>query len=483
MGSRCPDRVERAVFDGEGDRPFDLAVVGAGSAGFAAAITAAERGARVLLVGHGAIGGTCVNIGCVPSKFLIRAAEAVHAGRHARRFPGITGETRLVDWRALQRARAELVARLRHEKYEALLPHYPTIRYLEGRARLVADGVEVDGTRHRARAVVLTTGARPAIPPIPGIDGVGPLTSTEALELDELPSSLLVIGAGDIGCELAQAFARFGSAVTLLCRRRPLPEQDPEVSEALARFLEADGIRLVTGVRYRRIWREEDEVVLEVERAGTVERHRGRHVLVATGRVPNTEDLGLDGLGIATDERGFVRVDRHLRTSRPGVYAAGDVTGRHMFVYTAARQARIAALNALEGDRHVYEPRAVPQVVFTDPQVATVGLGAEAARRQGFEVEVRTLPLDQLPRALAALDTRGLVRLVAERKSRRLLGAQVVAPEGADSIQTATVAIEAGWTVERLIDVLSPYLTTVEGLRLAAQTFEKDVSRLSCCAA
>ncbi len=465
------------------DQAFDLAVVGAGSAGFAAAIAAAERGARVLLVGFGTIGGTCVNIGCVPSKFLIRAAEAAVAGRHAQRFPGITSETRVVDWTALQQVRAELVARLRQEKYVELLPHYPTIRYVEGRARLVADGVEVADRHYAVPRVVLSTGARPAIPPIPGLAEVPVLTSTEALELAERPASLLVMGAGYIGLELAQAYARFGTRVTLLCRRRPLPEQDPEVSEALADFLAEEGVRLVSGVRYRAVRRGGEGVELEVEREGRVELFTASRLLVATGRAPNIEGLGLDELDIATDARGFIRTDRHLRTSRPGVYAAGDVTGRHMFVYTAARQGRIAALNALEGDREVYDPKAVPAVVFTDPQLATVGLGEQAARAAGYEVEVRTLPLDQVPRALAARDTRGFVRMVAERASGRLLGVQILAPEGSDSIQTATLALEAGWTVSRLAESLFPYLTTVEGLRLAAQTFARDVSRLSCCAA
>ncbi len=461
---------------------FDLAVIGAGSAGFAAAIAAAERGARVLLAGRGPLGGTCVNIGCVPSKFLIRAAGAATAGRRARRFPGIEGATRLADWTALQRARAELVTTLRREKYEGLLPRHPGIHYREGPARLLADGVEVAGVRHRARAVVIATGARPALPPVPGIETVEALTSTEALELPRLPTSLLVMGAGYVGCELAQAFARFGVTVTLVCRRRPLPELDPGVSAALARHLAADGVRVVAGVRYRRVRPREGGVALEVARAGTVETLTAERLLVATGRVPNTEELGLAGLGIATDERGFIAVDRHLRTSRPGVYAAGDVTGRHMFVYAAARQGRIAALNALEGDRHVYAPAAVPSVVFTDPQVAAVGLGETAARAAGLDVEVRELPLAAVPRAGVARDDRGLLRMVAARGDGRILGAQIVAPGAGEVVQTATLALEAGFTVARLVEVLFPHLTTVEGLRLVAQGFAGDVSRLSCCA-
>jgi mercury(II) reductase len=471
-----------ACCDANGGDSFDLIVVGAGSAGFSAAITAAERGARVALVGHGTIGGTCVNVGCVPSKNLIRAAEAVRAGRHAHRFPGIRGRLELADWPALRRQKDELVESLRRAKYIDLLPEYPTITYVEGRARLAPGGVRVGERLLRAPKVVLATGSRAAVPPIEGLDRVCWLDSTAALALDRLPASMLVIGAGYVGLELGQTFARLGVAVTVVSRRGPLPEAEPEVRETLGRCLEAEGLRLVSGVRYRRIREAATGVALEVEQDGRVLMLEAETVLVAAGRRPNTEDLGLAELGIEREPNGGIRVDRFMRTTREGVYAAGDVTGRDMFVYMAAYGAKLAALNALGGDRHAYDNSAMPWVVFTDPQVAGVGFGEQAAREAGFEVRTSVLPLDQVPRALAARDTRGLVKLVAEAESGRLLGAHILAPEAADSIQTAALAIRKGLTVHELGETIFPYLTTVEALELAAQAFEKDPAKLSCCA-
>ena len=340
----------------------------------------------------------------------------------------------------------------------------------------------VNGATIAAPKVIITTGARPALPDIEGIETVSCLTSTTALELTRLPKSLLVIGAGYIGCELAQMFARMGVEVTMVCRRGLLPEAEPEIAEALTGFFADESIRAVSGIAYRRIEQTGTDVVLTVERDGREERLAAERVLVATGRTPNTEGLGLEEVGIAQHSNSTIRVDERMRTTRPGVYAAGDVTGRDQFVYMAAYGAKLAARNALNGDDLVYDNGAMPAVVFTDPQVASVGLTETQARQAHHEVKTRVLSLDNVPRALAARDTRGLVKLVADAQTDRLLGAHILAPEGADSIQTAVLALKFGMTVKALGETIFPYLTTVEGLKLAAQTFEKDVAMLSCCA-
>jgi mercuric reductase len=460
----------------------DLVVIGAGSAGFSAAIRASELGARVTLIGAGTIGGTCVNIGCVPSKTLIRAAETLHQGKLAARFAGIAADARLADWAAVMAQKEALVSGMRDAKYAALLPQYEGISYIEGAARFTADGLVVGDAPLPAGRVVIATGAAPAIPPIPGIGDVPYLTSTTALALDRLPRSLLVIGGGVIGCELGQMFARFGVAVTIICRSHLLPGFEPEVVGALTGFLREEGIAIRCGVAYRRIRRDAAGVALEVTQEGRPETITAEQVLVATGREPNTAGLDLAAAGIATDTRGAIAVDEFLATSRSGVYAAGDVTGRDQFVYMAAYGAKLAAENALNGNTRRYDARAMPEVVFTDPQAARVGLTEAEARAQGLVVRSVTLGLDQVPRALAARDTRGLVKLVAEEGSLRLLGAQILAPEGADSIQTAVLAIKHRLTVTDLAETLFPYLTTVEALKLAALGFQKDVAKLSCCA-
>jgi mercuric reductase len=461
---------------------YDLAVVGAGSAGFSAAITAAEQGAKVALIGHGTIGGTCVNVGCVPSKTLIRAAESLHHAEAAARFAGIRGEARLDDWHTLVAQKDELVAGLRQAKYADLLPAYNTVAYLEAPARLSPAGIHANGDLLSVGKTVVATGASAARPSIPGIEGVDCLTSTTALEMEVLPRSMLVIGGGYIGCELAQLFARAGVRVTLACRSRLLPEGEPEVSEALAGYLSEEGIDLRTGLTYRHVRRTGGGITLDVGLNGAEEALEAEVVLAATGRRPNTEGLGLADVDVALEAGGGIRVDEHLRTTNRQIYAAGDVTGRHQFVYMAAYGARLAALNALNGDAHRYDASTMPMVTFTDPQVASVGRTEAAARAAGLDVKTSVLPIDAVPRALAARDTRGLIKLVADRASDQLLGAHILAPEGADSIQTAALAIKHSMTTSELAETIFPYLTTVEGLKLAAQTFDKDVTKLSCCA-
>ena len=308
------------------------------------------------------------------------------------------------------------------------------------------------------------------------------LTSTSALDLEELPHSLLVIGGGYIGAELAQMFARAGVKVTLVCRSRLLPEAEPEIGAALTGYFEDEGITVVSGITYRAIRTTGGGISLTVMRDDQDVTIDADQVLITTGRTPNIEGLGLAEHGIAVSPTGGIVVDDRMRTTRAGVYAAGDVTGRDQFVYMAAYGAKLAAKNALNGDSQRYDNSAMPAIVFTDPQVASVGLTEAAAHAAGYAVRVSTIGLDQVPRALAARDTRGLIKLVADAGNGRLLGAHILAPEGADSIQTATLAIRQGLSVADLADTIFPYLTTVEGLKLAALAFDKDVAKLSCCA-
>jgi len=461
---------------------YDLAVIGAGSAGFSAAITAAEQGARVALIGKGMIGGTCVNVGCVPSKTMIRAAEAVHGAGAAARFPGLAGNAHVANWRSLIKAKDELVSGLRQKKYIDLLSEYDGIDYLEGDAIFDDTGLLLDGKNLVARKTIIATGTSPTFPDIPGIENVPCLTSTTALELDHLPHTLLVIGGGYIGCELAQMFARLGSAVTLVTRSRLLPEAEPEIAEALTRILRDEGVTVRTDLTYSRIDRKNGNTELTIHVHGQTEILAAGQVLVATGRIPNITGLGLEAADIQLNANGGIVVDDRMCTTRPDVYAAGDVTGHDQFVYMAAYGAKLAAQNALGRDDRTYDNKTMPWVVFTDPQVAGVGLSEVQARNQGFTVKTSVVPLDQVPRSLAARDTRGLIKLMADATTDRVLGAQILAPEGCDSIQTMALAIRFGMTAQELGDTIFPYLTTVEGLKLAAQTFNRDVSKLSCCA-
>ena len=464
------------------DQPFDLAVIGAGSAGFAAAIRGAELGARVALVGHGTIGGTCVNVGCVPSKTLIRAVEPLHQAAAASRFAGIAACGEVADWAQVIAHKDELVGGMRQAKYADILPAYNTIAYMEGRARLTGGGVRMNGVELRPDKIVITTGASPAFPPIPGIEDVPALTSTTALALERLPESLVVVGGGFLGCELAQMFARAGVTVSLVCRSRLLPETEPEISAALAGYLRDEGMDVREEITYEEIRRTTSGVALTLGHRGSSQVIDAEAVLIATGRRANTRGLELQAAGVSVGKDGGIKVDDRMRTTNPAIYAAGDVTGRHRFVYMAAYGAKLAVENALNGDSRRYDAAAMPAVIFTDPQVAGVGLTEAGARQQGISVKTALLPLAHVPRAVAARDTRGLIKLVADAETDRLLGAHILAPEGGESIQTAALAIKHGMTAAELGETIFPYLTTVEGLKLAAQSFEKDIATLSCCA-
>lgn len=462
----------------------DLIVIGSGGAGMAAAIRAAEGGHRTVIIEAGVVGGTCVNIGCVPSKTLIRAAEAYHrAGHHG--FEGVRTRAEGVEWKAVLNQKEDLVAGLRQTKYLDVLASYETITLVRRRATLRSDGSVIldDGRVLRSAKIVVATGASPRILPLRGIDEVPVLTSTSLMALERRPESLLVIGGRAAALELGQAFARFGTRVTILQRSAALlSDHEPEVSEAIERYLTEEGIEIHTGVQPIAVCREGGGTVVTASANGVEREYRAEQVLMAVGRVPKTEGLGLEEAGIEVDGHGFIIVDEEMRTSNPKVYAAGDVTNRPKLVYVAAAGGSLAADNALNGTRAPLDVSVVPGVVFTDPQVATVGLTEREARAKGYNVKTGVLPLEYVPRALAARDTRGLVKLVADADTDRLLGGHVVAPEGGEIIQTLTLSIKFGIRVSDLVGTLFPYLTLGEGVKLAAQTFEKDLARLSCCA-
>ncbi len=451
-------------------RNYDLLVIGSGGGAFAGAIRARDLGRRVLMVDRGTIGGTCVNVGCIPSKaLLVRSEQARLAGTPT------LGE-------ALA-AKAALIARLREAKYVNLLDDHG-IEFRAGSARLVdRHTVSVDGEPVTAEAILVAAGARPAVPSIPGLEKTGYLTSTSALELKEAPARLAVIGAGPVGLELGQMLGNFGSRVTFLGRRDVAPRAEPEISAALREVLETDGHRVLAPATTTQVVSEGGEKILRGTASGEPFELRVDEILVATGRTPNTEGLGLEAVGVEVDPSGALVVDEQQRTSVPSIYAAGDITSQPRFVYVAAAGGAAAVENALGSSGERLDFSALPQIVFTSPALGQAGLTEAEARERGFEVETTILPLDAIPRALVNGDTRGLFKLVAEAGSRRLIGASILAAGAPDVIQSAVLAIDRAMTVDELSRTWAPYLAMAEGLKLAAQTFERDVAKLSCCAA
>ncbi|MCR6496514.1 mercury(II) reductase [Thermomonas sp. S9] len=477
------DKVRAADEGGDGERPLHIAIIGSGGAAMAAAIEAAERGARVTLIERGTIGGTCVNVGCVPSKIMIRAAHIAHLRATSPFDAGIAAAAPRIDRTRLLAQQQARVEELRHAKYEGILEGNPAITVLHGEARFMdarhlAVRLNAGGEHTLAfDRCLIATGARPAVPPIPGLQDTPYWTSTDALASDHIPERLAVIGSSVVAVELAQAFARLGSQVTVLARSTLLFREDPAIGQAITAAFRAEGITVLEHTQASRVDHEDGAFVLATARGDL----RADRLLVATGRTPNTRELDPDAAGVAVNPQGAIRVDRSLRTSAPHIYAAGDCTDQPQFVYVAAAAGTRAAVN-MTGGAATLDLATMPAVVFTDPQIATVGLSEHEARVAGIETDSRTLALDHVPRALANFDTRGFIKLVTEAGSGRLIGMQAVAPDAGELVQTAALAIRSRMTAQELADQLFPYLTMVEGLKLAAQTFRKDVKQLSCCA-
>lgn len=467
-----------------GARALRVAIIGSGGAAFAAAIRAADEGAQVTMIERGTTGGTCVNVGCVPSKIMIRGAHIARLRQESPFDAGIPAASAVtINRKALLEQQQRRVDELREAKYEGIVATNPNISLIKGTANFVdARTLHVardDESEHKLpfdRAFI-ATGASPSIPPIPGLADTPYWTSTEALAADAIPPRLTVIGSSAVALELAQAYARLGSRVTILARNTLLLREDPAIGAAIAEVFAAEGIRVLEQTQAQRAAFADGEFVL-LTRHGEI---RGEKLLVATGRTPSSAALNLGAAGVAVDEHSAIVVDEHLRTSAPNIYAGGDCTDQPQFVYVAAAAGTRAAINMM-GGHATLDLATMPAVVFTEPQIATVGLSESQAQRKGFATESRTLGLEHVPRALVNFETRGFIKLVAEAGSGRLLGAQIVAPEASEAVQAAALAIRNKMTVGDLADQLFPYLTMVEGLKLCAQTFVKDIKQLSCCA-
>ncbi|MGC8560007.1 MAG: mercury(II) reductase [Phycisphaerae bacterium] len=467
------------------DTAGKLIIIGGGSAAFAAATRAVELGAEKVTIinSHLPTGGTCVNVGCVPSKTLLRAAESLHRAR-SNPFAGIQTGGSLADFSAVIQEKRQLVAALREAKYVDVIRNLPQVELIHGHAKLLdANSVQVVDRRLSAEHLIIATGAAPTIPPIPGLADAGYLTNESAFELEALPESLIVLGGRYIALECAQMFARFGSRVTVLQRSDHIvPTEADDITDALAGYLEAEGLEIHTGAKIERVDRSDAGVTVKAMIQGERRSITAAQILVATGRRPNTGNLGLETADVELDEHGFIKVGPTLETSHPGIWAAGDVIGGNMFVYTAAYEGALAAENAISGAGRKSDYTALPWVVFTDPQLAGVGMDERQAATAGYDAEAASLPLHHVPRAIAARDTRGVIKLIRDRKTDLLLGARILAPEGAELLMEAALAIKFGITVRQIRDSFHPYLTLGEGIKLAAITFGKDVAQLSCCA-
>jgi mercuric reductase len=479
---------------------YDLVILGSGSTAFAAALHAAELGKSAVMTEFRTVGGTCANRGCLPSKNLIEAARLVYDAAHPR-YPGLSPVRMPVNWAELVAQKDEIIQEYRAHKYESLLDEPERIQFVSGQARLLSGHeVEVqsaDGPRRLiGDQILIATGSAPSIPHVPGLSNVPYLTSDLlssaddpwGRELREQPRSLLILGGGYIALELGQMFARFGTEVTLVTRGSTiLSGYEPEIAEALTEILQEEGLRIVTGAQVRGVRSEGEGIALSVQRHGSQQTFTAEQLLVSTGRRPNTQEIGLERAGVEIDSAGAVRVDSTLRTSVHHIWAAGDVIGREtesqMATPVGAHDGKIAAHNALSGEPLLkVDHSVIARTIFTDPQVAVVGLTDEEANARGIACECNTIPMSVVPRAGAIRDTRGVIKMVIEHEGRRVLGVSMLGQSASEVIHEAAMALRFGATTEDFIDLIHVYPTMAEALKLVAISFTKDVNRLSCCA-
>ena len=473
-GSEADRRLLATVHPPEWENPrplerYDLLVIGGGTGGLVSAAIGAALGARVALVERALLGGDCLNYGCVPSKAILRASRSwAEARESADRFGGPMVEGK-GDFAAIMERMREIRADISSvdgaQRFTDLGVHV-----FLGEADFDGpDSVRVGEDRLRFRRAILATGARAAVPPIPGLSETSFLTNETVFNLNEIPERLLVLGAGPIGCELAQAFARFGSRVTLLdMANRPLPREEPEASRVLLQALERDGVTFLGGAEIQEVGEKNGgEKVVHFQRNGVRdETAEGDALLVALGRAPNVK-MGLEAAEVAFTRSG-VEVDDRLRTTNPRIYAVGDVASSYQFTHVADAQARMAVRNALFFGRSKASSLVIPAATYTSPEVARVGPTAAELTATGAQVETLTVPFHDVDRARLDGDEEGFVQVHVREGKDEILGATIVAPHAGDLISQVTQAMKLGAGLEALGDVIFPYPTTAEAIRKAA---------------
>ncbi|MCM0080087.1 mercury(II) reductase [Geomonas sp. Red32] len=461
----------------------EIVILGSGSTAFAAALRAQAKGAHPVMIEKSVLGGTCINWGCIPSKTLIHTALYRHQARLGERL-GLGTRAGELDFGLLDRHKDEVVDELRQTKYLDVLERVPDLTLIKGNAVFLDHRTVQAGERTiESDRILIATGGFPRVPAIPGLDTVPFLTSKSALLMKHLPDSLTIIGGGVIALELGQMFMRLGVRVTVLEHgQRLLPGVEAEPALALQEALIAEGMEVVPGATVCSVGPHEGMIRVEALVGGEPRRFHSSHLLLAVGTAPASKGIGLEAAGVETDERGFIKVDRELRTTAPGIWAAGDVTGGAQIATKGAREGIAAVDNMLDECRCAVDYLSIPMAIFTDPEVGTVGYGEEAARRAGFQVMTHTIPASSIPKAHVTGELKGAIKMVADEATGRILGIHLALHRGADLINEAAVAIRMGMTVGQLAETLHVYPSIGEGLRLCAQAFRRDIERLSCCA-
>lgn len=463
---------------------FDLIILGGGASAFAAAIKANELKKKTAIINSGLpAGGTCVNVGCVPSKLLLHAGEVLHMAKN-HGVPGIELEVKSFDFNKVIEDELKIVEGFRKEKYEKVLANLENVTYIEGKAQFSGKKeIEVSGEKLTADKFIIATGSTANVPPIKGIKEVGYVTHIEALKLKEQPKKLAIIGAGPVGLEFAQMYARFGTKVTILqSRERIFPHGEAELITRLAELLEKEGVTIKTNVEVKSARSENGKKVLLYIANGETEELTVDEILLAAGKTANTEALNLDIPGVNVNERKAIVVNNNFETNIPYIYSVGDVTNLPLRLETTAgHEGTLVAENALDEKKNSIDYATVPYAIFTDPGYASVGLTEDAQMERDGVCVCRTVPFEVIPKAGIVRRTEGLIKMGIDPKTQVIVGVHILAPNAADLIAQAMVLIKNKNTIDDVLNSEPVFPTMSEAIKYVALSFTKDLSQLSCC--
>ncbi|MEM1995789.1 MAG: mercury(II) reductase [Thermoplasmatales archaeon] len=470
---------------------FDLVILGRGAAAFSAAIKASELSKgemTIAMIGTGPLGGTCVNVGCVPSKYLLEASHFVFQSLHPR-IPGIYGAKVKFDFSDVMNGLRAYVNKTRDDKYVKVLEYYSNVKVFTGFGKFIdkrtvsitdQNGKEV--ARVYGSNIIVATGSHPVIPNIEGLNNTGFLTSDNIWELEEMPESVAIIGGGAVGLEIGQALLHFGSKVTVIeALNSLLPQTEPEIRDALKKRLEKEGMKFYFGTRVSSVSRSGSLKSIDLVTNKGSERLTVKELIIATGREPNTGHLNLGEVGIKTDSKGYILTSDDMKTSIPGIYAAGDCVSKKMFLETlAAREGVVAVSNMFGADLKI-DYSSTAWAIFTSPQVAGVGMTESECRNNIKTCSTRIFSLENLTKASIIGETEGLIKIVVDSKDNRVVGMHILSPNAVDIITEGSYAVKNSYTLDDIISTSHIFPSMSEGIKLAAQSFIRDISKMACC--
>jgi len=413
---------------------YDAIIIGSGQGGTPLAVALADKGWNVALIEKKYLGGTCINTGCTPTKTMVHRALVAYYAQHAIRW-GVHTDNVAADLPAIVAQKNKVVQHFRGGR-EKQFSERSNLRWYHDLASFTGPHqISVGGESLESEKIFVDTGCRPFIPPVPGLDGVGYLTNETVMDLTSVPEHLVIMGAGYIGLEFGQMFRRFGSRVMMIQQAGQIvPREDPEVADALQKCLEAEGIQFFLATEVTRAEKKGPSIELSLKGSGAPEKISGSHLLVATGRRPNTDGLDLDKAGIAADQRGFIRVNGKLETSVPGVWALGDVKGGPAFTHISYNDYQVIWANLIEGKNVSIDHRIVPYCLFTDPQLGSAGMTEKEARAKGYKLKIGTVPMSRVSRAVELDETAGLMKLIVDASNDRILGATILSGDGGETV-------------------------------------------------